>query len=199
MEGDLKNIYASARKEGLREQSRFKARGWNSHVPVLDSLMSRDEILNEVSLGLMEVPISKIKGTKTAGRSSALAPNFMPVLDEDTEFAAKWETLYASHELEGIRDPIKVYEYLNWFYVEEGNKRVSVLKFSGAATVQAYVTRFIPKYNEEDAVICLYYEFLEFYKNTGINYIWFRKKKVLSSCTNGWRKTDWIMKKDLKP
>ena len=23
---------------------------------------------------------------------------------------------------EGLRDPVKVYEYLNWFYVVEGNK-----------------------------------------------------------------------------
>lgn len=176
MESENKAVYAKARKEGIKTSSYYKARGWNSHVPVLDNLVSRDDILNEVSLGLVEVPASKVKGTRTNGRSSAFAPDFMPLLEDGTEFSMKWQALYNSHMKEGIRDPVKLYEYLNWFYAEEGNKRVSVLKFVGAATIQAQVTRLIPKYDPEDAAICRYYEFLEFYKKTGINFIWFEEE-----------------------
>ena len=43
--------------------------------------------------------------------------------------------LRKSHVNEGIRDPIKAYEYMNKFYVEEGNKRVSVLKYYDAVSV----------------------------------------------------------------
>ena len=65
----------------------------------------------------------------------------MPILRENTEFAYKWATLSQSHINEGIRDPIKAYEYMNKFYVEEGNKRVSVLKYFDAVSVPGYVTR----------------------------------------------------------
>ena len=69
-----------------------------------------------------------IVGTFTAGRRTAFAPNFMPLLDDESEFAAKWQTLYNAHLEEGIHDPIKCYEFMNRYYVLEGNKRVSVLK-----------------------------------------------------------------------
>ena len=59
-------------------------------------------------------------------------------MPEDTEFAAKWAGLCAAHlSDEGIRDPIKCYEYLGNFYVQEGNKRVSVLKSYEAALKRA--------------------------------------------------------------
>ena len=45
------------------------------------------------------------------------------------EFTDKWKQLCESHLEEGIREPVLVYEYMNRFYVLEGNKRVSVLKF----------------------------------------------------------------------
>ena len=39
----------------------------------------------------------------------------MPLMDDDTEFAMKWEAVYKAQMDEGLRDPIKVYEFLNWF------------------------------------------------------------------------------------
>ncbi|MBC7958738.1 MAG: BMP family ABC transporter substrate-binding protein [Vallitaleaceae bacterium] len=173
MENDSKSAYDKARRSGLKEFNHYKANGWNPYLPHVDALISRDEIVSEVSLGLIEIPLKKIKGTRTSGRSTAFAPNFMPILSPTTEFAAKWESLYISHLTEGIRDPLIVYEYMNWFYVEEGNKRVSVLKFHDAVLVPAYVKRLIPKYDKEDFDICLYYEFLEFYKKTKMNFMWF--------------------------
>ena len=64
---------------------------------------------------------------------------------------------------EGIREPIKVYEYMNRFYVEEGNKRVSVLKFFGAVTIPAQVIRILPPKGEAPE-LKRYYEFLDFYR-----------------------------------
>ena len=40
------------------------------------------------------------------------------------------QTLYNAHLEEGIHDPIKCYEFMNRYYVLEGNKRVSVLSFA---------------------------------------------------------------------
>ena len=65
-------------------------------------------------------------------------------------------------------------EYLNRFYVVEGHKRVSVLRFFGAATVRAEVKRLIPPRSDEPE-IAVYYEFLDFYKVTRVNYILFSR------------------------
>jgi basic membrane protein A and related proteins len=183
--------FEKARKLGLKEYNQYKANGWNAYLPSLDTLISRDEILSEVSLGLIEIPIKKIKGTRTNGRSSAFAPNFMPILDLYSEFGMKWTSLYKAHENEGIRDPIKVYEYLNWYYVEEGNKRVSVLKFHDAVLVPAHVTRLIPKYDKDNLNICLYYEFLDFYQKTKVNYMWFSELGRFVAMYKWIRKQGW--------
>ena len=123
----------------------------------------------------MQIPIDQIVGTKTVGRSSSFAGNFMPILRESTEFAAKWISLSISHVEQGIREPIKAYEYMNRFYVEEGNKRVSVMKYFGAVSIPGNVTRVIPK-RTEDKENKIYYEFLDFYQLAPINYIWFSKE-----------------------
>ena len=100
----------------------------------------------------------------------------MPILDEGTEFADKWETLCQAHLTEGIRDPIKVYEYMNRYYVEEGNKRVSVLKFFDAYSIPAQVIRVMPLPSDDEDVQ-RYLAFVEFYKVTKANFIELSDKK----------------------
>lgn len=119
----------------------------------------------------MDIPLNLIVGTKTAGRQKAFASNFMPLLGENTEFGMKWATL-DSQLNEGIRDPIKAYEFMNKFYVEEGNKRVSVMRAVDAAYIPAIVTRILPKRTEEKDNL-IYYEFVDFYNVAHTNEIWF--------------------------
>ena len=121
----------------------------------------------QVDLGLIGIPTERIVGTKAAGRISAFAANFMPLLPSNTEFAGKWIELCLAHLGEGIRDPVRCYEYMGRFYIQEGNKRVSVLKSYGAPTIDAFVTRIIPAYSQDQAVQ-VYYEFLRSYPLTGL-------------------------------
>ena len=100
----------------------------------------------------MEVPLELLVGTKTAGRTAAFASNFMPLLEPDTEFATKWISLCQAHVEEGIRDPIRCFEYLGRFYVQEGNKRVSVLKYFEADSISATVTRVMPQYSDNKEI-----------------------------------------------
>ena len=130
---------------------------------------------SESQLGLVQIPIEQILGTKTVARSSSFAGNFMPILRESTEFAAKWAELSTRHVEEGIREPIKAYEYMNQFYIEEGNKRVSVMKYFGAVSILGTVTRIVPK-RTKDKENKIYYEFMDFYQLAPINYIWFSKE-----------------------
>lgn len=162
--------YKEALKLGQKEYRARTAKGEDPCLPALDAIIPPEKALTGTNLGVIQIPVFFIVGTKTAGRLNAFASNFMPLLDESTEFADKWESLYRSHLSEGIRDPIKVYEYLNRYYVEEGNKRVSVLKYCNAYSVPANVIRIMPEPSEDEA-IRLYYEYVEFNRYTKINFI----------------------------
>ncbi len=166
--------YKDAQKLAQKEYRACVSRGENPYLPVLDELIPLERSTSGESLGLVQVPAELIVGTKTPGRTKTFARNYMPLLEEDSEFAAKWRTLCLAHLQEGIRDPIKAYEYMNRFYVEEGHKRVSVLKFFGAISIAANVTRIMPE-RTGDKKVELYYEYVNFYKCSQINLIEFTK------------------------
>lgn len=166
--------YLEALKRGKKEQKKCLAMGRFPYLPVLDEILTQQNILTEQNLGLIQIPLDHVVGTSTRGRTYAFAANFMPILDEQSEFACKWDALAEAQVNEGIRDPIKVYEFMNRFYVVEGNKRVSVLKFYGADKIAAYVTRKVPA-PSEDLEIKLYYEFMKFNEATGFNTVEFTR------------------------
>lgn len=167
-------FYKEALKLGLKEVRIRTSKGLNPYLPALDDIVSPKRALNGIRLGIVQIPVWFIVGTKTESRTNSFAANFMPVLEENTEFSNKWEALYRSNLTEGIREPVKVYEYLNRYYVEEGNKRVSVLKFCGSYSVQAEVIRIMPE-KKDTKEVKLYLEYLEFNKYSKINFIEFSK------------------------
>ncbi len=166
--------YKNALRAGQRAYRACVARGQSPYLAVLDDILVNVDIAAQEPLGLVEIPAESIVGTKTSGRHTAFAPNFMPLLEPDTEFAAKWSNLCEAHLEEGIHTPIIAFEFMNKFYVQEGNKRVSVLKYYGAVKIAGTVTRLIPKRNDslENRI---YYEFLDFYKLAKISYVHFSK------------------------
>lgn len=159
----MSEIYEKARKLGEKEYRKQVAEGRYPYVPSLDYMVHDVDRLPQVKVGLIEIPLSLVVGTKTVGRTNAFARNFMPVLAEKSEFAAKWSSLYEYQVSEGIQDPVKVFEFIGRFYIQEGNKRVSVLKFVDAPSVMADVTRIMPEKTDDPEVVN-YYEFLEFFR-----------------------------------
>ena len=166
--------YAEAQKLAQKEFRHCTATGQYPYPPVLDDFLPPERLAQGSDLGVVSIPMEFVVGTRTAGRTNAFARNFMPLMGFDTEFADKWQQLCAAHLDEGIREPIKVYEYLNRYYVEEGNKRVSVLKYFGADAVEARVTRVLPE-ARNDRETGLYFEFVELYRVSRVNYIEFSK------------------------
>ena len=166
--------YKNALKSGQRAYRACVARGQSPYLAVLDDILVNVNIVAQEPLGLVELPAESIVGTKTSGRHTAFAPNFMPLLEPDTEFAGKWSNLCDAHLEEGIHTPIIAYEFLNKFYVQEGNKRVSVLKYFDAVRIAGTVTRLIPERNDslENRI---YYEFLDFYKLSKVNDVHFSR------------------------
>lgn len=166
--------YSEALKLGKKEYKSCVAQGRFPYLPVLDDILSREEVRTEQNMGLIQVPLDFVVGTSTMGRTFSFAANFMPILRENTEFAVKWANLSDAQVNEGIRDPIIAYEYMNRYYVVEGNKRVSVLKYFHADSIMANVTRKIPKYSEDEDVK-IYYEYMKFNEITGLFNVEFSK------------------------
>lgn len=181
---DSSTNYKQARSMGRHFLSEHSDSVTKGYLYILDDLLDNVEICGEINLGTSEIPINKILGTRTAARSNAFAGNFMPLLPENTEFGAKWCKLYESHIREGIREPIKVYEYLNRYFVQEGNKRVSVLKYLGAVAIEARVTRLIPKRDESNKQISIYYEFLDFDRRAIFDNLWFSHRGGFTGLVN---------------
>lgn len=176
--------YLKAQKSGQKAFKRSIAKGQYPYLPVLDDILSLADTECEINLGIMDIRLHQVIGTSTAGRTNAFASNFMPLLEYGSEFATKWSALQDAQVEEGIRDAIKVYEYLNKYYVIEGNKRVSVLKYLDSPTIVAEVIRKVPK-KSDDLEIQIYYEFMDFYELTKIHYLQFSKlgnyKKLLKA------------------
>ena len=167
--------YALALKHGQKESKERSSQGFNPHPEVLDEILG--DISNESvrELGILEIPVERIVGTKSAGRITAFSPSFLPLLGQETEFALKWKSLCSDHLSDvGIREPILCYEYLGNFYVQEGNKRVSVLRHFGAARIPGTVLRVMPT-NDGSPRFQAYQEFLEFYKGSRLYTVQFRR------------------------
>lgn len=163
----MQQDYEKAKKLGERAYRKAVISGEYPYLPALGSMVQNVDQYAVRGLGVKEIPLEMIVGTRTAGRQNAFSSNFMPLLREDTEFAMKWSSLYDSASKEGIREAIKVYEFMNRFYVEEGNKRVSVSKYIGYVSIIGDVSRILPP-KTNDLQSRIYYEYIDFYNVTGI-------------------------------
>ena len=171
----VREEYLTALKEGQKEQAKLAALGKDPGPAVLEELLPDMGKLTVQELKSQEIPMDRIAGTRTRGRTSALTAGFLPLLPEDSEFAQKWMNLCEANLSEtGIRDPILCYEYLGSFYVQEGNKRVSVLKHFGTTRIMSEIRRVLPE-KTDDVRIRAYYEFVDFHRCTGSYDVQFQK------------------------
>lgn len=172
---NVREEYLRALHQGQKEAKALEAAGRKPGPAVLDEVLPVAERASIIELPVQEIPAERIIGTGSEGRISLFSASFFPLANPDSEFASKWMALCAAHLSDtGIRDPIECYEYLGDFYVTEGNKRVSVLRYFGAVRIPARIRRVLPLHRE-DPRTAAYYEFIEFHRATRIYDVQFRK------------------------
>ncbi len=164
MSVEAADAYEKARKLAKRETRE------GDTPPVLDEILDPSVPYAQERVGQKEIPLDQIVGMKNEGRVSAFGKDFLPLLKPDSEFANKWMRLYDAQIEEGLRDPIQVYEYMHQYYVEEGNKRVSVMKYLGGKTILASITRILPPRDESEKSK-QYYAYLDFAHTHNIDFI----------------------------
>ena len=157
--------YRAALRMGQKQYKDLVAAGRDPYPAVLDDLLpgNANEYQTQM-IGVADIPANLVVGTRSAGRITAFTAGFLPLLAAGSEFSFKWIRLCDAHlSDEGIRDPIECFEYLGKFYVQEGNKRVSVMRYFGAPRITANIRRILPP-KSDDPQVKAYYEFIEFYK-----------------------------------
>ena len=180
---DNMDHYSKVRREGLRVYQAAIQANADPYLPVLEEKVPGLASLSRLSLGIMAIPLDRVIGSVSRGRSYAFAEGFLPILEGGSEFASKWETLCESVEQSGIRQPVTVLEYLGYYYAIEGNKRISVMKYLNARDIEADVTRVYPPVSNDPEIVS-YYEYCDFTKETGLYPIFFSRpgsyRKLLS-------------------
>lgn len=175
--------YSKARRDGLRVYQAAIQANTDPYLPVLEEKVPTLSALSRLSLGIMTIPLDRVVGSVSRGRSYAFAEGFLPILEGGSEFAAKWESLCESVEAQGVNQPVTVLEYLGYYYVIEGNKRVSVMKYLDARDIEADVTRVYPAKSDAPEIVS-YYEYCDFTKETGLYPLFFSRpgsyQKLLS-------------------
>jgi basic membrane lipoprotein Med (substrate-binding protein (PBP1-ABC) superfamily) len=168
MRGDtMREDYYKAKRLAEKSVRKAESEGRYPYLTSLQSFLPDYLTMSKVPVGVREIPLRMIAGTVNDDRQNAFSYNFLPIFESNTEFALKWSVLYDAQESEGIHDAVKCYEYMHRFYVEEGNKRVSVLSYVGAYSIAADVQRILPKKTDDPEVVA-YYEFLDFFKVTNL-------------------------------
>lgn len=171
----VREEYIRAMRLGLKEARELESAGLPPGPAVLDEVLPDRDRASVIELPPQDIPADLIIGTRSGSRTGTFSASFLPLADPDSEFAAKWMALCAAHLSDtGIRDSIECWEYLGRFYVQEGNKRVSVLRWFGAVRIPAKIKRVMPL-NREDPRSAAYLEFVEFHRATGIYDIQFGK------------------------
>lgn len=176
--------YKKERKKGLKEVQKCKQEGRYPYLPVLSVQTN-----NLKKIGSTSIPLNLVLGTEQQSRSNSFSFHFHPIQEESSEFARKWISLFDAQVEHGIDDPIVVYEYKHFFYVREGNKRVSVFKALDARSIQAEVIRIL-----DDTVEDTLQAFYDFYDLCPLYEIFFSKKeyyKELMEYTNHVNQDKW--------
>ena len=90
-------IYARALKAGQKEYKVFLSRQEDPWLDALESRIPTGGIAGEEDLGLQSIPMELIAGTRNTARRDCFSPTFLPLLDENSEFAGKWAALAEAH------------------------------------------------------------------------------------------------------
>ena len=78
-----KEDYSKAFKLGKKDYQARMLRGEKPILQVLDDILPERDAYSEMPLGLVQIPIEQVVGTKTVARSSSFAGNFMPILPQN--------------------------------------------------------------------------------------------------------------------
>jgi hypothetical protein len=119
-------------------------------TPEKNQLLNFNEIRSllrpqgEIYRGMQEVELENIIGSE--GRYRDFNAAFLPRTDHTR---TRWESVDKAHIQDVILPPIKLYKVGSYYFVRDGNHRVSVARMQGVQAIDAEVTELKTQYKLE--------------------------------------------------
>ncbi len=129
-------------------QSIFSTFKWNN--PDLLSFYEVTKLIKperEAYLGMKTIPVDKIIGSENRYHDFSAA--FYP---KNVSLQNRWESVDAANIQDVILPPISVYKLGEWYFVRDGNHRVSVARSRGVAFIDAEVVELTSKIKLEEGM-----------------------------------------------
>lgn len=140
---DFSKARTRARLQGL-----FKTLAWkNNDLLSWYEVTSIIKPTSETYLGMRTIPVDKIIGSE--GRYHDFSSAFLPKRER---LRSRWVSIDDAHIRNVILPPISVYSLGGYYFVRDGNHRVSVAKASGVAYIDADVVELDSKIHLEPEI-----------------------------------------------
>lgn len=158
-------IFQRLLRAGVTRTSPFTGR--NGLILDLSTLTRTVPPESERSGKIEDVRVDLIIGTE--GRSQDYSEGFYP---RHGWMAARWITIYQLMHGDGIGEPLHLIEYGGYYFVRDGNHRVSVARHTGIEFLTAQVTHFhipikLPSYLNRKNVD-VFFEKYRLHQRTGL-------------------------------
>ena len=174
---EVHEAYQQANALAMRCQTKAIKNKLPTYPLALNTLTDDDKISYRLDLGVMDIPTNLIVGvTEATEKSTLYTKELLPVSAPQSEYADTWREIYHQYFREKrALGQIQCYEYLGKFYIADGLKRVSVLKFLKKTTISAHVIRMMPNKTGARSVQ-IYYDFLFQLRLTGMYQLQFTQE-----------------------
>ena len=117
-------------RQGQRDYREKMNAGQSPFLPVLDDILQNVPVENQIPLGQVEIPLELLVGTKTSGRTAAFCVQLLCRCSVSRpSLPPSGSTCACPMWMRASVTPSPAMSTWAGFYVQEGNKRVSVLKY----------------------------------------------------------------------
>ena len=114
--------------------------GENINLLSYEEVLKRLRLKGQVERGRFEIPLDKIIGS--VGRYTDFTRDFLPRKISDSQ---RWVSVkLATESMEGV-PPIEVYKVGDYYFVRDGNHRVSIARQNGQSHIEAYVIEVVTR------------------------------------------------------
>lgn len=130
----INDFHAAHRKASLKSAI-SRITGENIDLLSYDEVLKRLRLQGQVERGCKDIPLDKIIGS--VGRYSDFTRDFLPRNESDSQ---RWVSVkLATESMIGV-PPIEVYKVGDYYFVRDGNHRVSIARSRGQKDIEAYIT-----------------------------------------------------------
>ncbi|MBW6472535.1 MAG: universal stress protein [Anaerolineaceae bacterium] len=134
------NDFNNAHRKASLKSAIAQLTGENIDLLSYDEVLKRLRLQGQVERGRQEIPLDKIIGS--VGRYSDFTRDFLPRRISDSQ---RWVSVkIATESMSGV-PPIEVYKVGDYYFVRDGNHRVSIARQNGQSHIEAYITEVVTR------------------------------------------------------